>query len=140
MGRRCGRDRLYSNYGDLWLGFHSLGMWLSLPCFSFGWHCPSSGVSCPCQPASHEHHGEFAQSRSLLPNLSTNEETNSWDGCSLTAPWLYPWPHPLFPHPWGFGVQRGAGNGMLQGNLLSRMTPLTAKTMHHKAKLSLSPA
>lgn len=37
------------------------------------------GVSCLCQPASR--HGELARSRSLLPNLSANEEANAWDGC-----------------------------------------------------------
>lgn len=52
------------------------------PAFLLAGTCPSTGASCLCQPASHEHHGEFAQSRSLLPNLSTNEEANSWDGCS----------------------------------------------------------
>lgn len=35
-----GWDRIYSKYGDLLFGFCSLGMWLSLPCFPFGWHLP----------------------------------------------------------------------------------------------------
>lgn len=52
------------------------------PAFLSAGTCPSTRASCLCQPTSHEHHGEFAQSRSLLPNLSTNEEANSWDGCS----------------------------------------------------------
>lgn len=52
------------------------------PAFLLAGTCPSTGASCLCQPVSHEHHGEFAQSPSLLPNLSTNEEANSWDGCS----------------------------------------------------------
>lgn len=38
-------------------------------------------MSCRCQPASCEHHGEFEQSRSVLPTLSANEEANAWDGC-----------------------------------------------------------
>lgn len=43
--------------------------------------CPRIGSSRCCQPASCEHHGEFEQSRSVLPTLSANEEANAWDGC-----------------------------------------------------------
>lgn len=57
--------------------------------------CLSICRGCPCQPASCEPHGELAESRSFLPNLSANEEASAWPGCGAgssdpPAPRLHP--------------------------------------------------
>lgn len=81
-GRRCGGTGSTPTMGTSDLGSTAWECGSPFPAFLLAGTCLSSGASSLCQPVSHEHHGEFAQSRSLLPNLSTNEEANSWDGCS----------------------------------------------------------